>query len=115
MYYTYCKHQAVIGGYSECLKGHDDCTGECKDFIEEEEDYDPYYDEHCKSKWNEPKHRCYEGIPCKDVKCKKHLDEYEWRQYWKKFNIEWHIKWLGYNWCLEHGLIDDDYKIEKEG
>jgi hypothetical protein len=39
------------------------CSHQCVDFIEDDEDCDPYYDYFCKPKWNEPRRRCYEGIP----------------------------------------------------
>ena len=85
----YCKNEAIIGGFSECIKEHDidECSHQCIDLIEEPFDECDYNDNtcyNCKPKWNEPRRRCYEGISIDKKIIKTHKDEWEQKRYWMK-------------------------------
>ena len=97
----------MVGGFSECIKGYDidECHSRCTDFIEEDNDYDPYYDYFCKPKWNEPRGRCIEGIPIDKKIPKTHKDEYDYKKEWRKLNTELIIRLYGVDWCMRHGWL----------
>lgn len=114
-----CLNQVDIGGFLECrapVRLIDMCPKQCKYFIEdkaelihEKEEYKKHlqskYDELYKPKWNESRHRCYEGIPIDKKIPKTHDDEWEHKQCWKEEYKNFMIKWLGPIWCVEHGII----------
>jgi hypothetical protein len=81
------------------------CSHQCVDFIEDDEDCDPYYDYFCKPKWNEPRRRCYEGIPIDKKIPKTHKDEYEFKQYWHEQYKLMMLSTFGAIWCIRHGII----------
>lgn len=110
-----CLNEIEIGGFTECrapIKYYNMCPEHCKYFVKDEieskwqeKEWGLDYSLFCKTSWNEPRRRCYEGIPIDKKIPKTHKDEWEWKQYWIEEYKNFMIKWFGPIWCIEKGII----------
>ena len=101
-YDTYCEcvNENIVGGHPVChIRGECMCcrceyfkeTGEWKEYLK---DYDEdEIDYMAKPSWNEPRGRCYEGIPDDLSIPKTHLNEWDYKQQWRSEWKEWN-EWL---------------------